>query len=340
MTRKERREYFKERNRKSGGYLLRKRIWNFIFRFCRAVLIFGLCFLILQPLLNKISLCFMTKDDLFDRTVISIPRHFSTQAIRLGWKLMYHFKPFWYSIWIGVLVGVIQVISSTLVGYGFARFKFPLKNFWFACVILMIIVPPQTLLTPMYLMFSDFDIFGIIRSVHGGKGINLLGSFWAYLAVCAGCAGYKSGLYIYMMRQHFRNEPKELEEAAWVDGCGKFRTFWNILLPGARPMMVSCFLFAFVWWWTDGIYSKIFFARGMGWYTVANCLPGVVERLNHEYKQIFNIVSSSGGNFVPPAYGNQILSAATMITLVPLIIIYLLAQKSFVESISQSGIKG
>ena len=340
MTRKERRQYFKERNRKSGGYLLRKKIYNFIFRVCRAVLIFGLCFLIMQPLLHKISLCFMTKDDLFDRTVVSVPRHFSTQAIRYAWKLMYEFKPFWFSISVGVLVGVIQVISTTLVGYGFARFKFPFKNVWFACVILLIIVPPQTLLTPMYLIFSDFDVFGLIKLVNNGKGVNLLGSLWAYIAVCAGCAGYKSGLYIYMMRQHFRNEPKELEEAAWVDGCGKFRTFWSILLPGARPMMVSCFLFAFVWWWTDGTYSRIFFARGYGWYTVANCLNGVVERLNHEYKQLLGAASSAGGNFVPTAYANQILAAATMISLVPLIIIYLLAQKSFVESISQSGIKG
>ena len=340
MTRKERRQYFKERNRKSGGYLLRKRISNVIFRICRAVLIFGLCFLILQPLLHKISLCFMTRDDLFDRTVISVPRHFSISSIKMAWKLLYEFKPFWTSISVGVLVGIVQVFACTLVGYGFARFKFPLKNVWFACVILLIIVPPQTLLTPMYLIFADFDIFGLISRFNGGKGLNLLGSLWAYVAVCAGCAGYKSGLYIYMMRQHFRNEPKELEEAAWVDGCGKFRTFWSILLPGARPMMVSCFLFSFVWWWTDGVYSRIFFSRGQGWYTVSNCLSGVTERLGHEYKQLLGISSSSGNNFVPTAYANQVLAAATMITLVPLIVIYLLAQKSFVESISQSGIKG
>ncbi len=338
MTRKERFENFKERNRKSGGYLLRKKIGSFLYRLCRAILIFGLCFLILQPLLHKISLSFMTKEDLFDRTVISVPRHFSTSAIRNSWMLLYKFKPFWTSISIGLVVALLQVLSATLVGYGFARFKFPLKNFWFACVILMIVVPPQTLVTPMYLNFSHFDIFGIFKALTG-KELKLLGSVWAYIAVCAGCAGYKSGLYIYMMRQHFRNEPKELEEAAWVDGCGKLRTFWSILLPGARPMMVSCFLFAFVWWWTDGVYSRLFFAKGYGWYTVSNCLSNVANRLNSEYKKMIG-VTDQGGTFVPIAYANQITAASTLICLVPLIVIYLVAQKSFVESISQSGIKG
>jgi multiple sugar transport system permease protein len=202
----------------------------------------------------------------------------------------------------------------------------------------LIVVPPQTLVTPMYLNFSHFDIFGIFKALTG-KELKLLGSVWAYIAVCAGCAGYKSGLYIYMMRQHFRNEPKELEEAAWVDGCGKLRTFWSILLPGARPMMVSCFLFAFVWWWTDGVYSRLFFSKGYGWYTVSNCLSNVANRLNTEYKKMIG-ATDQGGTFVPIAYANQITAASTLICLVPLIVIYLVAQKSFVESISQSGIKG
>lgn len=337
MTNKEQRQSFKERNRKSGGYLMRKKIGEIVFRICRAILIFGLCFLILQPLLHKISLAFMAEEDIYDSTVTNIPRHFSTSAITTAWTYLYKWKSMWTSIYIGILVGVVQVASCTLVGYGFARYKFPLKNLWFACVILLIVVPPQTLMTPMYLDFSDFDIFGIFKAMNlnHGKGLNLLGSFWAYLAVCAGCGGYKSGLYIYMMRQHFRNEPKELEEAAYVDGCNRLRTFWSILLPGAKSMMVSCFLFSFVWWWTDSVYSRVFFARGYGWYTISNSLSTLVETLKHELTFIYG-----DGYLVPVGYSNQILSTGTLITLVPLIIIYVVAQKSFVESISQSGIKG
>lgn len=333
MTNDEKKLSFSERNRKSGGYLLRKKIGEILFRIFRAILLFGLCFLILQPLLHKISLAFMAEDDLYDSTVINIPRNFSIQAIKTAWKYMTK-DSFITSTYIGILVGIVQVLSCTLVGYGFARYKFPLKNFWFACVILLIVVPPQTLITPMYLNFGHFDIFGIFQKVFG-HSFRLLGSFWTYLFVCLGCCGYKGGLYIYMMRQHFRNEPKELEEAAYVDGCGHLRTFWSILLPGAKPMIASCFLFAFVWWWTDNVYSRIFFARGFGWITISNSLANLVENMTHDFVRIYG-----QGYMIPTAYSQQILATATMLSIVPLVIIYIIAQKSFVESISQSGIKG
>ena len=70
--------------------------------------------------------------------------------------------------------------------------------------------------------------------------------------------GLKNGLYIYMIRQFFRNIPKEMEEAAYVDGCGMLETFVKIMLPDAKPILTSCFLFAFVWQWTDSFYSKMF----------------------------------------------------------------------------------
>ena len=335
MTRKERWNLFWERNRKSEGYLLRKKISRFAYRVCRALLIFGLCFLILQPLASKLSVSLMEEQDLYDSTVISIPRHFSVSAYELAWDMMEGFKAFWTSFYVSFLVAAAQVVSCTLVGYGFARFKFPLKNFWFACVILLIIVPPQTIITPLYLYFQDFDLLGIIGLFNGGKGLNLLGSLTPYLMMCLGCAGFKGGLYIYLMRQHFRNEPKELEEAAYVDGCGRMRTFLQILLPGATPIITSCFLFSFVWQWTDAYYSQVFFAKAYGWTLVTNRLNTLVDRLDAHYKSIY------GQSYkIATAFGQQVLSTATLMTLVPLIVIYVLAQKNFVESLSQTGIKG
>ncbi len=335
MTKKEQFQNFMERNRKTDGYLLRKKVGRFFYCVCRAILIFGLCFLIIQPLLQKISFSFMEERDLYDSTVISIPRHFSVSAYDTAWFMLGGIKSVWTSFYIAILVGLFQVLSCTLVGYGFARYKFPFKNFWFGCVVMLIIVPPQTIITPLYLYFQDFDILGIIGLFNGGKGLNLLGTLTPYLLMCLGCAGFKSGLYIYLLRQHFRNEPKELEEAAYVDGCGKLRTFFQILLPGARPIMVSCFLFAFVWQWTDSAYSKVFFPSGAGWSLVTNHLNGFVDALNGYYKTLYG-----QGYQISNAFGNQILSTATLISMIPLIIIYVLAQKNFVESISQSGIKG
>ena len=131
---------FWERNKKSNGYLLRKTVFNIGYKIVRAVLLFGLCFLIIQPLLNKISLSFMEQQDLYDSTIVNIPRHFSTGDYKLTAKLMDYWKALGTTTYISLIVSVLQVAAATLVGYGFARYKFPLKNFWFFMVILVIIV--------------------------------------------------------------------------------------------------------------------------------------------------------------------------------------------------------
>ena len=335
MTRAEKRQAFWERNRKSGGYLLKKKIGQWLFSLGRGILIFGLCFLILQPLLQKLCVSFMSEMDLYDNTITSVPRHFSTISYSNAWRQFKGITTFLRSLWLAVRVAFLQVLSCTLVGYGFARFKFPFKKFLFGCVILMLIVPPTTIITPLYLYFGNFDIFGIIGSITGThKGLNLQGLAVPYLLMCATCAGYKAGLYIYMMRQHFRNEPKELEEAAYVDGCGRLRTFFQILLPGARPMMVSVFLFAFVWQWTDQIYTRVSFPTAK-WDLVSTKLLNIGNLFDGENKARFGM-----GYVTPAAYMNQVMATGTLMALVPLLVIYVVAQRSFVESISQSGIKG
>ena len=245
------------RNKQSGGYLLKKTISAKVYSFLRFILLFGLCFLILQPLFNKISLSFMLENDLYDPTIIVVPRNFTTDNYKLVSSLIMYWKSLFNSIAISTIVSILQVASATVVGYGFARFDFPLKNFWFACVLLVIVVPPQTIMSSLYLNFRFFDIFGLFK-FFTGETINLQKSIFPYLMLCLTTMGLKSGLYIFLTRQYFRGIPKELEEAAYVDGCGNFSTFIKIMLPDAKPILVSCFLFAFVWQWTDSFYSKMF----------------------------------------------------------------------------------
>lgn len=254
------RQKFWERNQKSGGYLLKKTINATLYKVARAILLFGLCFLILQPLFNKISISFMAEKDLYDSTVISIPRNFTFSNYRLANELLEFWVCLKNTVLVAMLVSVIQVAACTLAGYGFARYKFPLRNFWFACVMLSILVPPQTISSSLFLHFRFFDVLGIFKAITGDT-INLQNSMAPYIMMCMGCMGLKSGLYIFMLRQFFRNIPKELEEAAYVDGCGKLRTFLRIMLPDAKPILTSCFLFSFVWQWTDSYYAKLFLGK-------------------------------------------------------------------------------
>jgi len=319
-----------ERNRLSGGYLFKKQATDVLVSICRFVLLFGLCFLILQPIFNKISVSFMTEEDLFNPIVINIPEHFTTANYKMASDVMSYPKALMNSIIISFTIAVLQIAVCTLVGYGFARFKFPLKNMWFACVILVILIPPQTIVSSLYLHFRFFDILGIIKLITG-ETINLRGSKLPYYLMSATGMGLKNGLYIYMIRQFFRNIPGDMEEAAYVDGCGMLRTFVRIMLPQSKPIISSCFLFAFVWQWTDGFYSKMFLGSTP---LVSTSLARIVDSLGAYIQRISGIKTT-----ISVAYSNCILSTGTLMIVLPLIVIYLFAQRAFVESISATGIK-
>lgn len=321
---------FWERNRKSEGYLLKRTLLNWGVSICRFILLFGMCFLILQPIFNKISVSFMTESDLYNPIVISIPEHFTTENYKMASTLMVYDKAIVNSMIISVTIALLQIAMCTLVGYGFARFEFPLKNFWFACVMVIILVPPQTISNSLHLHFRYFDIFGIIEAVKG-QSLNLRGSKLPYYLMSACCMGLKNGLYIFMIRQFFRTIPKDLEEAAYVDGCGTLKTFIRIMLPEGKPILTSCFLFAFVWQWTDGFYSKLFLGNTQ---LVSTGLSRIVDSLGAYLMRELGTQTT-----VSVAYSNCILSTGTLLIILPLIIIYLFAQRAFVESISSSGIK-
>lgn len=330
VTAKAAKRDFWERNRKSNGYLLKKTIMGIAVKIIRAVLLFGMCFLILQPILNKISVSFMAEEDLYNSTIIAIPEHFTTENYALAAQLMTYGKTLVNTILVSLTIALLQIGICTLVGYGFARFEFPFKKLWFACVILVIIVPPQTISTSLYLHFKYFDVFGIIEAIRG-EGINLRGSKLPYYLMSAGCMGLKNGLYIYMIRQFFRNIPKELEEAAYVDGCGILSTFLRIMLPDATPILTSCFLFSFVWQWTDSFYAKMFMGNTS---LLATQLAVLGDRLSQYVARLY------GGNATASVgYQSCMISTGMLMVIVPLLILYLFAQKGFVESISSSGIK-
>jgi multiple sugar transport system permease protein len=319
VPKSEKKPGFWELNRNSGGYLLKNKINSSVGSFLRGMLIFGLCFLILQPILNQISISVMNHNDLFDPTVVTIPRRLSAANFRMVNQLMGYWGALGRTIGISFLVAVLQIIACTLTAYGFARFKFPLKNFWFFCVLLTIVVPPQTIMAPLYLNFMFFDPFGLVSLFNGGP-VNLINNLSGYLLMVSTGLGLRSGLYIFMLRQHFRNMPKELEEAAYIDGCGRLRTFVQIMLPDAVPMLVSCFLFAFVWQWTDSFYSTLFL-RGSGVLSMGlSALGEGFVRLHQDMHGHAQIPAT--------AVLQATIATGVLLTLAPLIVLYSIAQKA------------
>ena len=314
---------FWERNEASDGILLKETIKKYAISIFRAILLFGMCFMIIQPILNKISVSLMSEADLYDTTIVMVPKHFTLANWKIVNLLMNYKTTLFNTIWVSLLVSLIEVAMCSIVGYGFSRFNFPLKRFWFFCVILVIVIPPQTISTSLFLHFRYFNLFG--------KTLNLRGNMIPYLMMCFTCQGLKNGLYIYMIRQFFMGFPFELEEAAYVDGCGPLKTFVRIMVPGAKPIITSCFLFSFVWQWTDGFYSSLFLGKIQ---LLSISLSNVVEKLGAYLTKLYG-----GSTLVSVGYSNAILSTATLLAIFPVIILYIFCQRMFVESLASTGVK-
>ena len=318
-------------NKKSGGYLLKAGIKKWTVSIVRGLLIFGLCFMIIQPMLTRFSTSLMEEKDLYDSTVVLLPRNVTLDNYLIVADLTVFPRSMINTFWTSLLVSLLQVAACTLVGYGFARYEFPLKRLWFAFVVVVIIIPPQTIATPLFLNFRYFDLFGIFKAING-EPLNLLNNMWPYMLMSATCMGLKDGLYIYMLRQYFNGIPKSLEEAAFVDGCSTLRTFAKIMLPDARPTILSCFLFSFVWQWSDLFYTRNFIAKSRTVYSTE--LASILTRMSRYFS-----LDADKAVVVPPARQQQLVAIGVLICCIPLIILYIFTQRTFVESIAMSGSK-
>ena len=321
----------RERNARSNGSLMKIKLRKGAISIIRGLLMFGLCFMIIQPLITRFCTSIMEEKDLYDSTIILLPRNVTMQNFRDAFNLLEMPTSLFYSMWVALLVSTCQIISCTLVAYGFARYDFPLKKLWFACTVALIIIPPQTIATSLISSFSNFDIFGIVKALNNGKTLNLKGSLLPYTAMSLTCMGLKNGLYIYMLRQYFRGVPKSLEEAAYIDGCNTLHTFTKIMLPDAVPIILSCFLFAFVWQVTDIFYARNFLS-GLPIYSVK--LSTMVSSMAYYFAQ-----EAGTSVVIPAARSQQFISIGVVICSTPLIILYCFTQKTFVKSLAMTGSK-
>lgn len=305
-----------------------KNIKNLIWAFVRAVLITGICFVTVYPLLIKVHMSFMDEVDLYDATVRFIPRNFTMENFKVAWEIMRYPLSAFNTVKVSLMVSILQVVSCTIIGYGFARFNFPFKNILFAMVIITLVVPPQTIMLPMYLHFRFFNLLSIFKIGADHAGINLLDTYWPFAFLSSTGLGLKNGLYIYIIRQFFRGMPKELEEAAYVDGAGLFRTFYKIMLPSAVPAMATIFLFSFVWQWNDSFYTSMFLSNVT---VLSNRLAALASNLRFRFGHT---------DMINMIYESQMNSVGSILLILPLLAVYLMTQRYFVESIERTGIVG
>lgn len=259
---------------------------------------------------------------MMDATVVFIPKHPTFQNYKIVLNSVNYPVTLLWTILFCLVQSLLQLASCALVAYGIARFKFRGHKLLFGMAVLTLIIPPQIILLPLYIRFHFFGITNIFQFSGIFSGIDLINTYWPFLLLSGTALGFKNGLYIYLLRQHFKNMPMVLEEAAYIDGCGPFKTFLRIMIPGSVPMLVTVFLFSFVWQWNDTTYSGIFF-------------PDIPTLANKLYGMVFTTMGA----------GTTLMTAVLespkfFLLIIPIVILYLFTQKLFVQSISRSGIVG
>lgn len=287
----------------------------------RYALLLCIVFLILSPLFEHIAASFMSKDDLLDESVLYVAHTPTMSRYMTAMELMRYGKGFVSSLLLSLLCALLQVTSCLLIGYGFARFEFPFRKFLFGIVIFTIVMPIQVIITPMFLKFRFVDFFGIIEAIVG-EPLNLIDSFWPFAVLSVFGLGFKNGLYIYLFRQFFRGLPRELEEAGLIDGAGFFRVFSHIMLPNSFSMIITVFLFSFSWQWTDNYYTAVFFKENWVLSTALSYLK--------TWQEIY----------MNPVEGAAVMSAGLLLVILPLLLLYILLQRFFIQGLARSGIVG
>lgn len=291
----------------------------------RIAILIGVSYVILAPLIGMIVNAISSTRDAYNPMVFVLPEYPTMEKFQLAYLRLDYIPTMLRDLTYTLTTTLVQLLICSMVGYGFARFDFPFKKILFACVVVMIVIPTHTIMLPLYLTFRSFDPLGIMTLIKGAP-VNLMGSVAPmYIMTFLGC-GVRSGLYIYIFNQFFRGLPKEIEEAAFVDGCGIWYTYFGIMLRNAMPAVITVTVFSIVWQFNDTFYAKLFLIS-------ENIV--ISKKISSLQATIANL-----DKILEPTVQELYLDAGILLVILPIIIIYLLLQKNFIEGVERSGIVG
>ena len=308
-------------------YNRRKAFTSSVWPIFRFLILFGLCFIILYPLIFMVSTAFRPNDQMNDPSIVWIPKSLTLQNIRETWDVMKYGATVLNTIKLNLVASILQVITCAITGYGFARFNFKGKGLLFVIVVLMIIVPPQITTIPLYMQYSYFNPLGLVK-LFTGDTVSLINSGLTMYLPALFANGLRAGLFILIFRQFFRGLPKELEDAAYLDGCGPLKTFIVVMVPNAASSFLTVFLFSVVWYWNDYYVSSSFFNQND---TDALMLKNLTSTLQSE---LFD------NQTVGPRQMIVWLESGCILAITPILVMYVFLQKYFTEGIERSGLVG
>ncbi len=296
-----------------------------VFKLVMYILLIGVSFIFLYPLLAMLAKSLMTIEDLINTTVSWIPRKVTLNNYRNAFQWMQFGGALVDSLKVSLYPTIATIVSSSLIGYGFGRFKFPFKKTLLTIMIAMFLIPSVLTYIPTTVLYKDLTILGV--------QLNLMDSIKAFWVPALFGNGIRQTIFILIFYQFFRIIPEELFEAAEVDGSSTLRTFITIAIPLVGPAFLICGLYSFVWYWNETSLARLYFGSELT--TLPMSLDAFIATYSSMYAQ-GNVTMDS----VSSVYNLGVQYAMTLISIIPLLIIYLFAQKWFIEGVDRSGIAG
>lgn len=266
-------------------------------------LLIGASILMLYPLLWLLAASFRPENEIFTSGISVLPSvNWNIDSYARGWNgLRVSFgQLFLNSFVISGLSVLGNVIACSLAAYAFARLEFAGRRFWFAMMLMTLMLPYQVTLIPQYVLFLNMGWVNTFLPLVVPK----------FLAADA--------FFIFLMVQFFRGIPKELDEAARMDGAGPWRIYWKIILPLSTPVLATAAIFTFIWTWDD-FFGPLIYLSDLRQYTVMLGLRTFVDSTG---------MSDYGGMF-----------AMSVLALVPIFLFFLFFQRFLIEGIATTGMK-
>ncbi len=305
---------------------LRQGVGHFLGSLLRYAFLVSFSFILLYPIIYVITHAFRAPIDINDPTILWIPKNLSLEPLKEAIERMNLPTSLWSTLKLEVVSAFLCTASCGVAAYGMARFNFKGRGVLNFILILTILVPASIVIIPNYVNFFDFNPLGIVSLIEliVGKDLNtsILGTVWTFWLPSILGVGIRAGFYTYIYMQFYKGLPKELEEAAWVDGCGPWGTYLRIVVPSSGVSVLTVCMLSIIWHWNDFYNAMMYFESN---YTMAVELSTVLSKIRAEGSGLL---------------ATDAPMTSCLIFLLPVLIMYMFLQKKFITSIASTGIVG
>ncbi len=304
-------------------------VGSLFYKLFRYLLLLGVSYVAIFPIIKFVSASLTIPEDFFSGSSNFVPDVATFENYINSQEYFKYFKHAKVTLLITVISTVCSVFVCSLIGYGLGRYKFKGSNLVYAAVLFTIIMPLQTAQIPLTYYYRWFDFFSIGKLVGLFTGetltVNLLPNLGRFVVPALLGVGLKAGIFIFLFRQFFEGMPRDLEEAAKLDGCGAFKIYWKVMLPNIIPVMVTTILLSVIYYWNDSLVSSL-----------SNLNMGTP--LMVEISRLFSL--RIGAEELTLMRRTVEYYAILFSAVLPLVAVFVFCQKFFVESMDRSGSKG